>query len=566
MLAQKRLRRAAAAAAVPLALAGAAWLLYGPTLRLWWIDDDFVHLRLVLTHRPFWYFFDAAVYGEFRGNLTPLLFFSLDMDRRLSGLASRAFHLHQLAALSLCSAAIYAVLRFWLPRVWAAVGAWIFLIGPVTASLALLVAARHYVEVILLAALALMAWAGALRRYPGPRAWRRAWLSAALYLAACLAKEVAVPLCVLLPLLPPSGARPVSFRERLRLALPHAAALVLYLAFRYAILGTLLGGYGFVVRASDLPALALALPGKVAAAFVAGSLSPAAAVFALALAAGVSSLLLPPHGYRAAALLGIALLLALLPVLPVSTLMQPRFAMPAWLVVATAVAAGCGKLAAAESRTRRRTAAAIAVAACAAGLWLNRQDWSVRYAAAERKSAENRFVLEMQEGDVLRQPLTLAASLQELEWMKGVVFRRPLRGRWFQDDLYLCLHRGRLGQVWGFDPGARRVVDITARIPALRARHCSSIRAGAPLRASFHVSGGNLFWDLGPYREGTYRFILEDGRQAIEMPRSAGFRAQGRPALPPLRIAYASPAGWITYSPELRPRQAEGWSLRWSRP
>ncbi len=253
----------------------------------------------------------------------------------------------------------------------------------------------------------------------------------------------------------------------------------------------------------------------------------------------------------------------MLPFLPVSTQMEPRKAMPAWTVLAVAFAAGCGTLAAAESRRRRQAALGIALVACSSGLWLNRQDWSVRFARAERMSAENRFVLEMREGDVLRQPLTLAASLRELEWMKEEVFRRPRGGRWFQDDLYLCLHRGPLGRVWGYDPGARRVVDLTVRLPALRARHCSAIRSRAPLRASFHVSGTNLFWDLGPYRDGTYRFVLGDGSQAFEMPRSAGFR--WRAALP-LRIKYESPGGWTTYSPELRLQHVDGWSLRWSRP
>ena len=147
-------------------------------------------------------------------------------------------------------------------------GAWIFLIGPVTASLASLLMVRHYIETILLPALALAAWAGALRRFPGRGAWSLAGLSAGLYFAACMAKELAVPLFVLLPFLPPPGTRQVS-PERLRLALPHAAAFAVYLVLRYAVLGTLLGGYGFAVRPSDLPALALTLPGS-RAEFVAG--------------------------------------------------------------------------------------------------------------------------------------------------------------------------------------------------------------------------------------------------------------------------------------------------------
>jgi hypothetical protein len=549
-------RRAAAEAAIPLALTGAAWLLYGSVLRLWWTGDDFFHLRFQLDHRTLWYFFDAAGYRDFPSKLlTPLLFLSLDLDRWLSGLEPRPFYLHQLLSLSLCPAALYGVLRLWLSRSWSAAGAWLFLIGPVTASLAL-VLAHHYVETILLSALAVAAWAAALRRAPA-RAWGLAWLSAALYFAACMMKEIAVPLVAILPFLPPPAGGP-GFREHLRLALPHAAAAILYLAIRFAVLGTLFGGYGFVVTPSDLPRLALELPGKIATQIVGGRVSPVAVVFGAALAAGILALLLM-RGRRTAALVGFALILADLPALPVSTRMEPRYALPAWLVVAVAFAAGCRTLAAAW----RWAGATLALVACASGLWLNRQDWSARFATSERMSAENRFFLEMKEGDVLRQPLTLPASLKELAGLKQTVFHRPPGGRWFQDDLYLCVHPDPLGRVWGWDSAARRIADLTPQIPALRERHCSSIRAAAPLNARFRFSGEDLFWDLGPYREGKYRFVLAGGAEAYDMPRHADFKV-GRLGVLPLRIEYESPAGWVTYSPELRLRK--GASLRWSRP
>jgi hypothetical protein len=552
-------RRAAAEAAIPLALAAAAWLLYSSVLRLWWTGDDFFHLRFQLTHRALWYFFDAAGYRDFPSKLlTPLLFLSLDVDRWLGGLAPRPFYLHQLLSLSLCPAALYAVLRLWLQRPWSAAAAGLFLIGPVTASLAL-VLAHHYVETILLSALAVAAWAGALRRAPAARAWGLAWLSAALYFAACMMKEIAVPLVAVLPFLPPpAGGSKAGFRERLHLAMPLAGAAILYLTIRYAVLGTPFGGYGFIVTPSALPLLALELPGKIAWQIVGGRLSPAAVVFGAVLGAGILALFLR-RNWRTAGWLALALILAALPALPVSTRMEPRYALPAWLVAAVAFAAGCRTLEAAH----RRAGAALALAACASGLWLNRQDWALRFAASERMSAENRFFLKMNEGDVLRQPLTLAASLKELEWMKQTVFRLPPGGRWFQDDLYLCVHRGPLGRVWGWDAAVRRVVDLTARIPALRQRHCSSIHGTAPLSARFRFSGQDLFWDLGPYREGTYRFVLADGAEAYGMPRHAGFRV-GRLGVLRLRIEYRSPAGWITYSPELRLR--EGTSRRWSRP
>ena len=310
-----------------------------------------------------------------------------------------------------------------------------------------------------------------------------------------------MPLAVLLPLLPePAGGPRTDLAARLRLVLPHAAMLALYLALRYAVLGTLLGGYGFAVTPADWPALALALPGKVVAEFAGGRVSPAAVLFLAALAAGILSLFLL-RGRRAVLLTGIALCLALAPVLPVSTQMEPRFAVPAWIVLAVAFTAGCRALAERATSTGRRAGVALAAAACLSGLVLNRQDWNVRFARVERMSAEDRFLTGMREGDVLRQPLTPTASLGELQWLKENVFHRPRGGRWFQDDFYLCVHREPLGRVWGYDPAVRRMVDITARIPTLRDRYCSSIRADAPLSANFRASGKALFWDLGPRRK-----------------------------------------------------------------
>ncbi len=121
-------------------------------------------------------------------------------------------------------------------------------------------------------------------------------------------------------------------------------------------------------------------------------------------------------------------------------------------------------------------------------------------------------------------------------------------------------------RVWGYDPVARRVEDMTSRVPALRRRYCSSIRHGAPLSVEIHASGPRaLYWHLGPYREGRYAFVLGDGAQAFEMPASGGFQLKqvGRLAL---RVRYESPEGWVTYSPELDMDFTRQPSYRWARP
>jgi hypothetical protein len=546
---------------IALGLAATAWLLYHPVLRLWWMYDDFYHFRHLITGRPWWYLFDVSEYRRLDSKvLTPLFFLSADVDRRLFGLNPYPFYFHELLFLSLCAVAIYGALRIWLRRLWAAVGAWVFLVGPVAGWLALLIFHRHYVEATILSSLAVMAWVGASRRM-GARSWALAWLSAVLYFAASMAKEIAVPLIAILPLLPePEGDRRADLASRLRLAIPHAVMLALYIVLRLMLLGTLGGGYGFKVDPGHLPALALALPGKIVAQFVGGRSSAAAIFFLIALAAGLLALCFL-RGLRAFLLTGAALGLALMTILIVSTQMEPRYAAASWIVVTIAFAAGCQALA----EKKWWIGAVVALIACLSGLALNREDWPVRFARAERMSVEDRFLFDMREGDVLRQPLLLTASIGELQWMKGAVFHRPLGGRWFQDDLYLCLHREPLGRVWGYDPAVHRVVDITARIPALRDQYCSSIQWDRPLSVSFHHSGGVLRWDLGPYPKGQYSFLMGDGIAWFEMPRSAGFNMRERAPFLLMRVKYESPEGWVTYSPEIRVPLVEGQGVRWRR-
>src|SRR5207249_283153 len=72
--------------AIMLALGGATAALYGGVLHLWWTHDDFFLLRTLLGRRPYWYFVHVSDYHDMPGGLlTPLLSFSLDVDRRLFG-------------------------------------------------------------------------------------------------------------------------------------------------------------------------------------------------------------------------------------------------------------------------------------------------------------------------------------------------------------------------------------------------------------------------------------------------------------------------------------------------
>ena len=536
------------------ALIAALILLYHQVLRLWWTHDDVFVLHYVSEHRPWQYCLEPQVWRQLPMRmLTPLLFLSMHLDLGLFGADPRAQYAHQLAAAALAFLGFYAVLRLWLPPATAALGTGVALAGAPAASLMQLPTTRHYLEGLVLAALSIVFFVRALPR-PSREAERpprpgvlALSLSALCYLAASLAKEVFVPLVLFFPWLAPGGVG-----RRLRLSAPHFGAFLFYLGWRLYMLGTLAGGYGWSVGAADLPRLAAALPLKMVRAMI----GPSPRAGTLLLAALLTGAVAACYRRRRAALLLLAAAAAATgPILPASTEMEPRWAFPLWLILAAALAFGCDRLAHGH-RGSRAAAVLLATLAAIAAVAANRQGWAESYAAAERTSVENRALLGLPAGEYLRHPAGPPASLHELQWLRQAYLGQPAGGGWFFDDLFLCTLPP-AARVREYDPRSRRVEDITARAPGLRAGHCGSIRENAPLSADLLLAQGNLRWRLGPYPSGNYSLVVAGGQDAYPVPPAGGFQVPALSAVT-LQFHYASPAGWHTYSPPLSVKAGPG--------
>ncbi len=475
---------------------------------------------------------------------TPLFLASLDLDLALFGLQPRAFLVHQLLAIALCSAALYALLRAWLPLPAACLGGALFALGPAVAASAPLLMVRHYFESLGLAALAAGAYVVALR---GGR-WRWAHASAALYLLAMLEKEIAVPLVLLLPLAPEGD-----LRRRLRYLAPHAAALAVYLLHRAWLREPWTAGYGWTVAPEDRVALVLALPRKLAKA-LAGEGPAAWVLLAALLGAGLAL------AGRGRLRLLAALAAAVLPIVPVSTEMEPRFALAAWSVLAAAVAFAAARVAGRGPRGRA-LAAGLAAFALGGAAIAGRSVWRERLAEAERRSIENRFLARAGERDVLSHPASAASTLETLQQLLGS--GTAASAAWFRDDLALCVGRAAGRRLWQFDAAARAVREVSADARAARERACGEVRWEAPLAARFTWRGDGLHWQLDPYAAPGYAIVFGDGTERITVPRRGGYRLNA-PTVS-LRVRYEDPSGWITYSPELHLERAQP-ERSWTRP
>jgi len=211
-----------------------SFLIYHPALKLWWTFDDPYILELAIFQNPIDFFLRPDVYQRLSiANFTPLLVVSYALNYHLFGFEPQWFYVYQILLLGLVATGIFLLVRRWhslTVAVWA--GLLFLLTGPATLSGYVLMT-RHYVEGAcwsLLTVLLLLSTSKSNIR-------SRYWLAALAYLASCLCKEVYIPLILIVPFLIEG-----SWRKRWQVSLPFFCALIVYVPWRFWMLGNF-GGY-----------------------------------------------------------------------------------------------------------------------------------------------------------------------------------------------------------------------------------------------------------------------------------------------------------------------------------
>jgi hypothetical protein len=374
---------------------------------------------------------------------------------------------------------------------------------------------RHYFEGLIFA---LGAWIAFARKQPA--------LSAILYFISTLAKEVFVPLPLLLVAVYP---------KRWRELFPHGAALVIYSVARIAILGSV-HGYGYTVPGYRWPLAIVTAPVRIVRALI-GDAGIAGVCLVIAILLCVSFVFIRDRRERL--IIGAAALAATVPILPVSIDMQSRYVLMAWLLGSVAV----GLL------LKRFTLIVLVIALIA-----NRAQWVQTMRETLRMSDEARVFASSSSADLLLSPLMPPATIIELRNLTHST------GRWLYDQQPICAKRISASRILTYNSSSRTVREMPAEELA---SECASVRS-APLSVKLSGAEDRLFWDFGPYRDGTYHIILNDGLHGFEVPRSVGFRLGGVSSLN-LRVRYDSPAGWYTYSPDLTIDMVHFQTVTWHR-
>jgi hypothetical protein len=521
-------------------------LLYRKVTRLWWIWDDTYLLHIVSEHRIVDYFVDGSVWRSMPQQLfTPLLTTSYDAELALFGLNPVPFYVVHVIEVAALAVALAFALRLWMSRAAAASASFLFLVGTPVVVMAARLMLMHYIESVILSIAAAALFARAMRsgrKLP-------AVASALLYLLAMLAKEIAVPLLLVLLILPERD-----LRARLRAIWPHGLALIIYCAWRYAMLGKLIGGYVWTFGPGEVPLLVVRTVARIVGTF-AGPRLAIGVPFVLIILLGM---LLRLRSRFSVVAIAVAFAAAIGPIIPVAAYYEQRFAWCAWICTTIVFAAGTDTL------RNRGLALSLMVAAPLLGAMVNRQQWKSEFTLAKRVSDEARVFTDLAPGDFIRMPAIPPGEMFQVAWVKEFLLHRPPGTLWFYDDLYLCSGQ-RPRRVFGFDERTKKVREMTAQIPVIAGRYCGSFRPNEPLEIHLHYNERRhlLTWDLAPYDDG-YTFVSGNGFLAYEVQRHGGLQLFGMKDVT-FRLRYRSPRGWVTYSPDLSIDFSRDRDLIWRR-
>ncbi len=207
---------------IPLAL---FWLLYHQVLQAWWSMDDPAILYYADAIGIWSSFYDPDRNYNF---FAPLQIFSLGLDLIIAEFNPGAFYWHHLFSISLSLCLLYYLLNHFLSPTYSSMTLALFVVATPTSEVVHWLMVRHYAEGLALSLCALLFYVRALKS----NNFQLVILGSLFYFASTLAKELYVPLVIVLPFLPINR-----MRQRVIFLIPYIGFAFLYLVMRFYMLG-----------------------------------------------------------------------------------------------------------------------------------------------------------------------------------------------------------------------------------------------------------------------------------------------------------------------------------------
>ncbi len=488
-------------------------------------------------------FINPQVWQQFSpANLTPWLILSFEVDLTLFGMNPSAFYLHQLLALAAAAIALYWCMTLWLRRDFAFFGAGFFLLGAPSQLVTEQLMTRHYLEGLVFGLLSLTLFVRYLRS-----GFKSLLIGSALFYAlAITAKEIYVPLVVVLPFLPEAV-----WRQRLQAALPFIIIAVGYTLWRAYMLGTLSGGY---VESSEY--MNSAFIESVVQSFarfpelLLGGLWPAALIIYVLMLGFYTGL---ARSWLMLMLVLLSAALVLVPLVPLVSspgITSPdRYLLLLWTMLSFSLAFFADRLIRMfADRDRAAPIVLVYVALPLLAIITLFHGLGTRQsvvAVADEFDEHARFIWAEDASTAFIPSDTLLPSFwfyTGLEDLKARLLDRS-SPQPMVDAIYLD---NSLSELWQLDKDCLCMRDISESISQRIAAHQQHLMAQAPLSLKFDYQDGYFSWRFGPYDKGVYH-VVSDVMGVIPAPATGRLRVT-LPDNAPFYLRYTSAEGWVTYS------------------
>lgn len=507
----------------------------------WRWDDPSILLHI---HRfSFWEdFLSPAVWQVYSpSNLTPWLTFSIELDLISFGLNTSLFYVHHLLSLAAVAIALYLALSLWTRFAFALSGACLFLVGTPGLIIAQQLMTRHYIEGMVFCLAALICFVQHLRH----RKTLFIVASAGLYLAAVTAKEVYVPLVVLLAFIPES-----SFINRLKALFPHLAIAAAYTLWRGYMLGSLGGGYtaseNFLttITVGDVTSAILGFPQ-----LLFGSLWFLFVCLYLVLV--VTYVYLTRSTLKVVAITALLILLPMVPLVsfPGITIADRYLFLP-WLAVCFSIGFFCDRICLAISQSTRARYARL-VYGCLASLMVisllpGLATQSVVEAYGREYDATGAFIWDRSDDFAFTPSSLVLASYWYVTDLNALKLRLDPRASSPLAIVDPVLHDPVQAELWVFEESCECMANTGQLLPELRQERLSRIDDTAALSLNYEYRDGYFSWNFGPYTSGQYHLVSE---QLGLLPAPASGRLRVNVATGTIfYLRYTAPEGWMSYS------------------
>ena len=531
-------------------LAGTTYLLYGNSLSGYWRYDDSAILKHAIQYSPWQYFAVPEILNRLEMfNMNPLLTATYDVDFQLGGLNPRFFYTHHLMALWLASMATAMLLRQWTEPVWAWLGGALFLLGSPLAVIAQQLMCRHYIEGLWFVSLTIFFYRQAISR----NRLGYSFLSALSYFFAVSAKEIYVPVVFLLPLIAEGD-----YKRQVRGFWPLLLVALLYVPWRYYMLGSFLGGMGLPVDYGK----ALTLPYSMWEYLFGPFRLPAVCVFTFLLIRGLGRKLWNP----VLAVFGIIALFA--PLVPIASLVSDvdRFYVGIWWAVCLVIMIGLAEFSR-HSRTTFRVALVL-FAVFSTGAFIKNRQTQQRWSSVHREfDVQGRFLWSIDPQNVVILSSSVARNywyVEDLFWLKKYVSKTALPPQICIDEIEIESALQTKKPIWQYRSG-EGLMKRSEEEAQLKISEWKKRLTPRPLSIFLRYDPRLrlMEWQAGPYEQGRYLFLTSTGG-LWELPRSGRLHSSSLNDFD-LYLRYDSPEGWVTYSDKLRFVPLSSKPLWWQR-